>query len=353
MAFEGGFSSTSDELALATRAAWLYHAGGLTQSQVAQALGVPSSKAHRLIARAARAGLVRVLIEGPMAGCLEPEADIARRYELRICRVVPSVGETGVPLRALGNAAASFLYGVLARDDHRVIGVGHGRTLGAAADLLPGLAAPNACFVSLLGGVTRHTGTSPFDVIHRLAEKTGAEAWMMPVPFLANRAEDRAVLLAQRGIAEAVSLAAQATLSLVGVGEVGGAAFLAAGGVVTGEEVEELLAAGAVGEVLGQYFDASGALVPTPLHDRVIAVLPEPGEGRLVVAVAGGPSKIAAIRAVLRSGMLSGLITDEPTAQRLLADDIAPEKTEGTGEWTRKPGMSSTVSLPAGSAAAS
>ncbi|MEN8888743.1 MAG: sugar-binding domain-containing protein, partial [Celeribacter marinus] len=35
--------------------------------------------------------------------------------------------------------------------------------------------------------------------------------------------------------------------------------------------------------------------------------------------LAGGPDKVAAIRAVLSSGCLSGLITDEKTAKALMA----------------------------------
>ena len=38
---------------------------------------------------------------------------------------------------------------------------------------------------------------------------------------------------------------------------------------------------------------------------------------RPTVAVAGGRSKVAAIRAVLASGLLRGLITDELTARAL------------------------------------
>ena len=337
MASEGGDRGAGDDVALMARAAWLYHAGGLTQSQVAQRLGVPSSKAHRLIARATRAGVVRVLIEGPIAGCVEAEAKITQRFGLRLCRVVPGLGEPeggdALPLRALGAAAASFLHDVLMREEHRVIGVGHGRTLGAAVDRLPAIPAPNTCFVSLLGGLTRRTGTSPFDVIHRLAEKTGGEAWLMPMPFIANAAADRAVLLAQRGIGEAVALAAQATLSLVGIGEVTGAAFLPTSGVISPSEVEALLAAGAAGEMLGHYFDARGRLVETSLHDRVISVMPRvgprDGKGCLVVGVAGGEVKTAAIQAVLRSGVMNGFITDEPTAQRLLANEHAQETQEG------------------------
>ena len=40
--------------------------------------------------------------------------------------------------------------------------------------------------------------------------------------------------------------------------------------------------------------------------------------GRNIVAIAGGPSKVAGIRAALASGLLKGLITDELTARRLV-----------------------------------
>jgi DNA-binding transcriptional regulator LsrR (DeoR family) len=353
---DGSDGDSSDELALATRAAWLYHAGGLTQSQVAEKLAVPNARAHRLIARAVRAGLVRVLVDGPIGGCIEQEQALSARFDLTFCRVVPGLGENGLPLRALGAAAAAMLHDALQRDEHRIIGVGHGRTLGAAIDLLPRIAAPNVTFVSLLGGLTRRTGTSPFDVIHRLAEKTGAEAWLMPVPFFANTPSDRQVMLAQRGIAEAMQMAAQATLRLVGIGEVTDDAFLPSTGIVTGAEVQELLAAGAAGEVLGHYFDAAGRRIATPLHDRVIAVAPEAGSGRAFIAVAGGPGKTAAIRSVLRGGLLSGLITDEPTAARIIAGDPGrgiTKKATGSETCTRRPRISAKPSSPADSAAGS
>jgi DNA-binding transcriptional regulator LsrR (DeoR family) len=40
-----------------------------------------------------------------------------------------------------------------------------------------------------------------------------------------------------------------------------------------------------------------------------------------VVAVAGGKTKTGAIRSILMSGLLTGLITDERTAYALLRDD--------------------------------
>ena len=44
---------------------------------------------------------------------------------------------------------------------HRMIGMGHGRTLAAAVDLMPSVQARGTRFVSLLGGLTRRFAASP------------------------------------------------------------------------------------------------------------------------------------------------------------------------------------------------
>ncbi len=306
----------AEDAALATRAAWFYHAGGLTQSEVAAKLGIAAAKAHRLIARATKAGLVRVFVEGPIGGCIAMEDALIAKFGLSICRVVPPLDEAGLPLRALGTAAANLLREALERGEHRVIGLGHGRTLAAVVEFLPRVQAPQVRLVSLLGGVPRRTSAGAFDVIHRVAEKTGAEAYLLPVPMIANSPADAEVLRAQRGVAETLALAGEATLVLAGIGAIAEGAFLAMAGMVAAAEVRAVGAAGAVGEMLGRYFDATGDLVATELHDRVIAT--HPASLRGVVAVAGGAEKIDAIRAVLTSRLLAGLITDEATARRLV-----------------------------------
>ena len=56
---------------------------------------------------------------------------------------------------------------------------------------------------------------------------------------------------------------------------------------------------------------ARGRVLETPLTARTLAVdLDGPADSRLV-AIAGGGQKVQAIRAVLESGRLTGLITDE------------------------------------------
>lgn len=311
---------TDADASLAVRAAWLHYAGGLTQSEVAKRLGVPSVKAHRLIARAVAEGVVKVTIDGDIVECVELETKLAARFGLQYCEVAPDLGEEGFEFRALGQAGAGFLRREIESGNNKVIGLGHGRTLSSAVHHLSRVSAKDLRFVSLLGGLTRNYAANPYDVMHRIAEKTGMQAHVMPVPFFANTHEDRDVLLAQRGVKEVFELANGAELKLVGLGTVDTDAQLVLSGMVEPHEIREVTAAGGVGEILGHFFDADGNIIETTLTARTLsASLPRSKEERLV-ALSGGLPKVEAILAVLRSRCLYGLITDERTARALLSD---------------------------------
>jgi len=306
-----------DSDSLSVRAAWLHYAGGLTQADVAKRLGITSVKAHRLITRANQLGAVKVIIDGDIADCVALESELSHRFGLEYCEVVPDLAEGPLPLRALGVAGARFLQREIESGHNKVIGVGHGRTLAAVATQMPRTEVKGVRFVSLLGGLTRKYAANPHDVIHRLAEKTGAEAFFMPVPFFANTVQDREVLLAQRGVSEVIDLAESADLKFVGIGTAEPEASLVSTGMIEPEEIREVKSLGGVGEMLGHFFDAEGQRVETGLTARTISAgLGGPEDSR-IVAVAGGIEKTWAIRSVLMSGCLSGLITDECTAHAL------------------------------------
>ncbi|WP_137934189.1 sugar-binding transcriptional regulator [Mesorhizobium comanense] len=309
-----------DESSMAARAAWLHYAGGLTQSEVAKRLGLTSLKAHRLITKANQEGLVKVYIDGEVSECVQLEDELSRRYGLDYCEVVPDFDSEDLPLKALGIAGAQFLKREIERGEEALIGVGHGRTLAACVEYLPRTSTDRIRFVSLLGGLTRKFSANPHDVIHRLAERTGAEAYVMPVPMFANTAEDRAVLLGQKGISEVFDLARSADLLFAGIGTSEREASLVATGMIEKGEMEEIRRNGGVGELLGHFFDDAGKAVATTVSDRALALSREDIASRRIVAVAGGKIKVRAIKSVLEGRYLKGLISDERTARSLLEE---------------------------------
>ena len=309
------------ENSLAVRAAWLHYAGGLTQTEVAKRLGITGVKAHRLIMRMREAGVVKVTIDGDVGELVELEERLSKLFKLNYCEIVPDLAENGLPLRALGTAGASYLQRMIESQPDGVIGVWHGRTLAAAVHEMPHIDGGALRFVSLLGGLTRNYAANPHDVIHRLAEKTGAQAYVMPVPFFANTVEDRQVLLSQRGVPEVLRLAASADLMLVGIGTTEPHTQLVASRMIETWEISEVKARGGLGEVLGHFFDEHGQPIETSLTLRTLSLGLDLLRGRKIVAVAGGAEKTCAIRSVLMSGLLGGLITDERTAYALVQDE--------------------------------
>ena len=314
-----GRPDSDAEAELAARAAWLYHVGGLLQAEVAKQLDLSLFKVNRLIAYAAERGIVRVLVEGPIADCVLLERRLTQKFGLGFVRVVPDLGERRLPLRALGVATASYLLGVIEAKRHRVIGVGHGRTLAAASQHLPARKVSHLQFVTLLGSLPSRLSALPYEVVYGLTDRTGSLAHLISVPLYANDAADRDVLMRQMGVRRAFEMAEQASLCLLGIGSIADKDLTDLRmEAIEPEDLDEIRRAGAVGEILGCYYDAEGRKVDASLHDRVIAFPPEALRRREAIGVAGGEYKAEAILSILRAGILSGLITTDGTARKLL-----------------------------------
>ena len=304
------------------RAAWLHYVGGLTQSDVARHLNVPTIRVHRYIARARQEGLVRTFVDVSCSECMHAEMALSERYGLGFCRIAMDVPEAGeLPLRGLGAAGGEYLMQVVAAAKHDVVGIGHGRTIAAAVRAMARTDGANVRFVSLLGGLTRSYAANVRDVIHRLAEKTDAESWFLPAPLFANSPEDKGVMMAQREIALAMRMIDRTTLNIVGIGGLDASGGSASATALDGPEAAaDLHAAGARAEILGQFIDRDGQVMRTEYDDRVMAPPLESLRGRETVAITGGVRKHEAIKAALKSGLLTGLIIDEATARSLVGE---------------------------------
>lgn len=311
-----------NEQSLSIRAAWLAYVGGQTQEQIAERLGVSRIKVQRLIAAATQNGMVKFFVEGVPAECIALEERLMRSFGLKRCTVVPALedepDESVGAIAALAVAAARHLTRVLESGEVRTVGVGHGRTLAAMVERLPATNRQDTRFVSLLGSLTRRSAANPFDLIAKLAERTGGECYFMPVPFLADSKADAQVLRAQRGVQHVLELVRECQLCVVGVGELGPNTQLLRNQSVTARELQSLQKAGAVGEIAGCFVAANGKPVACEMNERAVGASLDDLRGRDVLAVAGGKAKAEAIRAVLNTGLITELIVDE-TAALLLA----------------------------------
>ena len=311
------------DLDLALRCAWLSLVGGYTHEEIAARVATSRVKVTRLIQTAQRAGLVKVSIEGAPAKCAALEEAIVARFGLTQCSVAPDLCETGLPVSALGALGAHVIRAAIEREDIDLIGLGHGRTLCACVDAMPLIPRPSLKIVSLLGSLTRQSATTPYDVIFRLASRTGGTGYCLATPFVCVSEADRRVFLAQRDIVAAQLVASAGSVAVAGIGALDGENGLVTSGMITPPELEALTAAGAIGEFLGTFVDADGRPLDIELARRVVAVEPEMLRASQIIAIAGGPGKAPAIAAVLRGGRVGHLVTDEITAEALVAPAMA------------------------------
>ena len=79
-------------------------------------------------------------------------------------------------------------------------------------------------------------------------------------------------------------------------------------------ELESLRAAGAVGDTNGIFFDEAGRQADHDLNQRTIALGFEQLKRLPVILLIAGQEKAHAAKALLRSGIVNGLIVDGDTA---------------------------------------
>lgn len=323
-------SSGASKLDLAARAAWMYYVAGNTQNEIAERLGISRQMAQRMVAYAADANLVKVQITHPLSSCLELAQGLQERYGLQVCRVVPgavSVNGTDNPNESqemrqmLAVAGAELMEQYLSSEAPLVVNVGSGRTLKAAIEKISEMERPQHQIVSMIGAFAADGSANRYDVALQAAEKLQARFYLLPAPRVAESEADRSQWCNHRAYKIVTGLAERADVTFLGIGTIALQGAMHEDGFIDDGEVAALQRQGAVGELICHAFDRDGRMLPSPLSARVttppLAAKPE----RPVIGFAGGSKKADAVRAALRGGWLSGLVTDEVCARRALEDN--------------------------------
>lgn len=300
------------------RIAELYYYQHLKQADIGERFGISKMQVSRLLRRALERGIVEIRIHYPLAVDLEQSFRLAGAYGLEEAVVVEEAGQT--PREAIAHAAAQYLVGRLPAST--TLAVAWSSTVAATAELMPKRPLGSTRVVQMIGAVTMSANrANPFDACTKLGQALSAETFPLHAPAYLESASARDTLLSEAPIARTLALARKADCAIVGIGTTTPESTFCKAGFVTPREMEVLAGRGAVGDVLGQFFDIHGGPVPWRLSGNVVGLtLEDLGRIRTVIGVAGGADKRAAILGALRGRILSVLITDKGTADYLLAE---------------------------------
>lgn len=302
------------------RVAWLYFVGGLTQQDIADQLGLTRLRVNKILGQVRSDGSVAVDIRLPLVNCIELEQRLTGKFGLRHVSVVPALDDEGEQQRVIGDAAGALLDRIL--QNGMGLGVGWGKTLKAGLRRLTPRPLAESWVTSVMGGLTRGSGSSTFEVATGYARAISAECYYLTAPLYFPTPESRAMLLSHYGISETMRRARSVDVALVSCGDMTTRSLLVKTPTVS-ENLESLLSANAVGDILGVFLGPDGQPVDHPLNERVLSLTPK--ELMSVphsILASGALYKLPILKAILKAGYVNCLVTDEHCAAAILETDV-------------------------------
>jgi DNA-binding transcriptional regulator LsrR (DeoR family) len=311
---------------LLAKLAKMYYEDDLTQKEIGNRLGLSRIKISRMLHLAKEKKIVQIVISPEGETHIDLEHELEARYNLaEVIVVSPTVYSQEIIREELGLAAAHCFLRSL--NGNETVSITWGRNLSAMVAAITPARYPALRVVQGLGGLSEPISDyDGVELVQRMAQTLGARAVILSAPGIVKHKETKDALLQERHIADVLTMAANANIAIVGIGNPEPDTLMRANKLFTEDEFDWLLSKGAVGDIGLRFFDRDGNPIRGDINNRIIGLdLEKLRKIPRVIGIAGGPEKFEVIRAALRGKFINVLITDINNAHRLL------EEKEGGG----------------------
>lgn len=313
-----------DERRLLAKVSEMYYRDGLNQQQIAGEMNISRSMISRMLARAIEVGVVEIIIHYSDNRARDLEKRLQDKFGLMDCRVTTVVAvdsrEEGRRYAAVHALADDYIQENL--QDDTILSVSWGRALAhTVSSLRPKRKIPTLRVVQSFGSAMPNQDVDGATLVGGLATAFGGSAIHLHAPLHVGSGEMRDSLLRNQNIDPVLALAERTTIFLSGIGDTSpvpsGMAWMY---YLTPEEEKDLEKKGKVGIVCAWHFDFDGNFIDSTSYSGLIGIshasymkIP------MRVGISYGDAKVEAIIGALRGGFVNVLVTDEQTAELVLA----------------------------------
>lgn len=308
--------------AFAAEVCWHYFINGMTQAEIAKQLDVTRLRVNQEIQRAKSLGMVRVQIDSPFVARFELQERVRAALGIHRVLIAPARREPYDYHSSVGAALATLLTDSLRSHRWTSIGVSWGLTLEQAIRRLPTQSHPNLEIVTMMGGTMKGASFNSFGVASGIAAALGANYSLLAAPVFLSAGVERGAFLAQEIFAEHFAKFETLDAAILTASDVSDRSFLVANGLPKEVSAQDLIAAGAIGDVLGRFLTCEGRPAAPELDRRTVGVefdvlktVPEK------ILAAAGPHKVEIIRTASALGLVDTLVTDDVTANLILGTE--------------------------------
>jgi len=234
---------------------------------------------------------------------------------LNIGRVVILPGDSDqekVVKREIGRTAARILSKLLSDGKEHIVAVSGGTTMAAMAANISG-SHPSTVVVPARGGLGDNVELQANTIATVLAQKLGASYRQLYVPDSVSEDILNSILKEDIGVRSVVDIIKKADILVHGMGQ---AKVMARHRRLSQDIMSKLEQDGAVGEAFGQYCALDGKQVF--MTNNAGLMLQDLQHIGVIIGIAGGKSKAAAILSIIRASRQDILVTDEAAALEMV-----------------------------------
>lgn len=309
-----------DEINRAYQCADHYYLRGASQAEIAKVMGISRPKVSRLLSLARRLGIVSIKLNPPEHFDRFKLADrLVTRYSLSHVYIgIPEADTDDSMNQAIGDIFRKEIATIL--KGKRRIGIGQGSAIYETVKALSGdLNIESATVSPLLGGAGHSEPAFQNNTtVDLLADALSANRMYLMGPAICESVSQRESFASSKSVVAVKHEWERMDIAIFGLGRpIMGSDVLH--GAFTDMDLLERIKRDAEGEILARFFNTSGNLICKEVEKILLGIpfdlfqtIPER------VCLAGGGSKVSAMRSALEAGFITTLITDLKTARLLL-----------------------------------
>jgi len=311
---------------LLLRSVYLFYREKMNIQTIGQKLGISRFRVSRYLKEAEEKGIVKIEINDDRMFYETLACELEEKYSVGKVIIVPVTSSMDEDLvrKMVGEKCAEFL-GSAGKDIS--IGITWGRTIAHMVESIKDSALSVRRIVEMTGGLGMVHADVPTSTLASIfAKKLLTYCYQMSSPIIVSSVDIGKSLKSDKSIRTTLDMSKESDIAICGIATLDKSSSLYRAGLIDEDDLTSLKKKGAVGSILGRFFDGEGQEIDSDFRERAISIgfdefrnIPER------IFLAGGWRKVECVRGLLKGGLATTIILDNITATELAGDDASKE----------------------------